>query len=189
MLAGVLTSIAGVPMKRTALAAALASALVLGGCGGADEEDRARESISAYLVEQQEEGQMVRLDEEGADCIADGMVDGIGVDQLREYGLIDEDGEVVEDARTTEMERGDAEVMVDAVFDCTDVMATMQEELATAMGGQTPEVRECLEDALTEDLVREALVENFSGNEQESQEKLMGPLGECVVGGTDVPDS
>jgi hypothetical protein len=176
-------------MKRTALAAALASALVLGGCGGSDEEDRARESISAYLVEQQAEGQMVRLDEEGADCIAGAMVDDIGVDQLQAYGLIDEEGEVVEDARTTEMERGDAEVMVDAVFDCTDVMATMREELATAMGGQTPEVRECLEDALTEDLVRESLVENFSGNEQAAQERLMGPLAACMGGGADRPDS
>jgi hypothetical protein len=176
-------------MKRTALAAALVSVLVLGGCGGGDEEDRATESISAYLLEQQAEGQMVSLDEEGADCIADAMVEGIGVDQLQDYGLIDEDGEVVEDARTTEMEREDAEVMVDAVFDCTDVMATMQEELATAMGGQTPEVRACLEEALTEDLVREALVENFSGNEQEAQEKLMGPLTACMTGGEERPDS
>jgi hypothetical protein len=175
-------------MKRTSLTAALAAALVLGGCG-ADEEERAKESISTYLVDQQAAGQMIRLDEEGADCIADAMVDGIGVEQLQEYGLIDEDGRVVEDAQTTEMNRDDAEVMVDAVFDCTDVMATMEEELATAMGGQAPEVRECLEDALTEDLVREALVENFSGNEQEAQEKLMGPLAECITGGTDLPDS
>jgi hypothetical protein len=175
-------------MKRTALAAAMASVLVLGGCGGS-EEDKAKESISAYLVEQQAEGQMVRLGEEGADCIADDMVEGIGVEQLQEYGLIDENGEVVEDARTTEMDRGDAEVMVDAVFDCTDVMATMEEELATAMGQQSPEVRECLQDALTEDLVREALVANFSGNEQEAQEKLMGPLAACMTGGTDLPDS
>jgi hypothetical protein len=175
-------------MKRTALAAAMASVLVLGGCGGS-EEDTAKESISAYLVEQQAEGQMIRLGEEGADCIADDMVEGIGVEQLQEYGLIDEDGEVVEDARTTEMEREDAEVMVDAVFDCTDVMATMEEELATAMGEQSPEVRECLQDALTEDLVREALVANFSGNEQEAQEKLMGPLAACMTGGTDLPDS
>jgi hypothetical protein len=176
-------------MKRTALAAALASALVLGGCGGADEEDRAKESISVYLVEQQAEGQMVSLDEEGADCIADAMVEGIGVDQLQDYGLVDEDGEVLEDARTTAMEREDAEVMVDAVFDCTDVMTTMEEELATATGGQTPEVRECLQDTLTEDLVREALVENFSGNEQEAQQRLMAPLAECITGGTDLPDS
>lgn len=175
-------------MKRTLLTAALASVLVLSSCGG-NEEEEARTALSEYLVNQQADGQMMRLDEEQADCIAGDMVDGIGVDQLEEYGILDEDGSVDENAETNALSKDDARIMVDAMFDCTDVMATVEEQLAAAAGGQSQEVQECLEEALTEDLVRETLVASFSGNEQEAQQKMTAPLTECVTGGTDLPDN
>lgn len=173
-------------MKRTILSAALASVMLLGGCGGG-EEDEAKTAISDYLMQQQEDAQMIELKEDEADCIAGDMVDGIGVDQLEEYGFLNEDGSINEEAQIPKMSEEDSEVMVDAMFDCTDVMATMRKELGTAMGGQTPEVQQCLEDALTEDMVRAVLVATFSGDQAGAQRELMGPLGACLGGGTDLP--
>jgi hypothetical protein len=173
-------------MKRTVLSALLASVLVLSGCGNS-EEDEAKTAISDYLMQQQENQQMITLKEEEADCISDGMVDGIGVDKLKEYGFLNEDGSVNENAETPDMSQGDAETMVDSMFDCTNVMTTMREELAKSMGDQPAEVKDCIEDALTEDAVRDMLVATFAGNQEEAGKALMGPLMKCATGGTDLP--
>ena len=135
-------------MKRSILPALLAAVLVLSGCG-ASEDDEAKTAISDYLMEQQADDQMITLEQGEADCISEGMVDGIGVDKLKEYGFLKEDGTVNENAETPEMAQGDAETMVDSMFDCTDVMATMQDELAKSMGDQPAEVKDCFEEALT----------------------------------------
>lgn len=173
-------------MKRTVLAVAPVVLLALTGCGGG--EDEAKAAISDYLVTQQEDAQMITLDEGEADCIAGRMVDGIGVEQLQEYGLLADDLTVDPDARTPEMSEGDSETMVDAMFDCTDVMGTMEEELASAMGEQSPQVQECLQQALTEDLVRSVLVSTFSGQQDRAQQQLMEPLGACVSADFGTPD-
>lgn len=168
-------------MKRTILAAVLASGLALTGCSSGGDEEEAKAAISEYLVAQQEDAQMIALEEGEADCIADGMVEGIGVEQLQEYGLLSDDLTVEADAQTPEMSEDDSEVMVDAMFDCTDVMGTMETELASAMGQQSPQVQECLEEALTEDLVRSVLVSTFSAQQDRAQRQLMEPLGACIT--------
>jgi hypothetical protein len=174
-------------MKSTTLSAALVSLLVLSGCG-AGEEDEAKTAISGYLMEQQDQAQMITLKKSEADCIAGDMVDGIGVDSLKEYGFLNEDGTVNKDsAKTPEMSKEDSEVMVDAMFGCTDVMDTMRDELAKAMGSATPEMQDCFEEALSEETVRKVLVATFSGDEQTAQQELMEPLGKCITGGMGLP--
>ena len=176
-------------MKRAALSGGLTLLLLLGACsGGNDEEEKAKSAIAEQLVSQQSEQQMVQLDQEEADCISEGMVDGIGVDQLKEYGFLNEDGSVDEDATTSAMSEKDADTLVDSMFECTDVMATMQKELASTMGQQTPEMRACFEEALTEKRVRQLLRASFTG-EQEANQELMAPLMECAMlgGGTPQP--
>jgi hypothetical protein len=183
----------GVPMPRTTRTAApvltvlTVLAVLLGGCAGGGQEAEARTAISDYLMAQQDDGRMLPLEREEADCIAGDMVDGIGVDGLQEYGLLDEDGSVDEQARAPEMSQEDSQAMVDAMFDCTDVVQAMRDQLATAAGGQAPEVQKCLDGALTEQLVRDVLASTFSGDAAEAQRQLMGPLGGCLTGGTDVP--
>ncbi len=174
-------------MNRTILVSVLASLLVLGACSGTGEEDEAKTAISGYLMQQQKDKQMITLDKGEADCIAGGMVDGIGVDQLQEYGFLTEDGTVDKNAKTPDMSEKDSEVMVDAMFDCTDVMDTMRSQLAGAMGSATPEMQQCFEDALSEEMVRGVLVATFSGDQEKAQRELMGPLGDCLTAGSGAP--
>lgn len=169
-------------MKHLALSLVLGSALVLGGCGGG-EESQAKEEISTYLMAQQEDDQMIALEQGEADCISGDMVDGIGVDKLKEYDFLNEDGTVNEDATAPEMSDEDATTMVDAMFDCTDVMDAMQNELADSMGEQPPAVKKCFDEALTEDRVRGLLVATFSGNQEAAGQELTGPLMECAMKG------
>ncbi|HEX6247750.1 MAG TPA: hypothetical protein VFZ64_07770 [Nocardioidaceae bacterium] len=169
-------------MNRSLLSVAAACALLLSACSGDGEEAEAKEAIAVHLMDQQEDAQMLALEQDEADCIADGMVDGIGVDQLKEYGFLNEDGSVNKESETPEMSQGDAEVMVDSMFDCTDVMATMKEEMSSTLGQQPAETQKCFEDALTEDVVRGVLVATFTGEEQKAQQELMEPFGACMTG-------
>lgn len=169
-------------LRRTMTALVVASALTLAGCG-AGEDERATESISAYLMDQQEsQGEFLDLEQGDADCIAEGMVDGVGVEKLQEYGLLTEDGTVAEDTTATDMSLEDAETTADAMFDCTDVMSTMRDQLAASMGEQPAEVQECFDEALTEEAVRGILVAGLTGNQDEAGQELMAPLMECAVG-------
>ncbi len=175
-------------MKRSILAALVASVLVLSGCGS-NEDEEAKTAISDYLMEQQANQQMISLKDKEADCISDGMVDGIGVDKLKEYGFLNEDGSVNKDAKTPEMSKGDAKVMVDSMFDCTDVMKTMQAELAKSMGDQPPAVKKCFDEELTEDAVRGMLEATFAGDQEQAGQELMGPLMKCATGASGLPSN
>lgn len=174
-------------MKRAVWSVALVALLALGGCGSSEDE-QATQAIADYLVEQQKDDQMIALEESEADCIAGDMVDGIGVDKLEEYGFLTEEGTVNENATAPEMSRDDAETMVDSMFGCTEVMDTMENELARSMGEQTAETRKCFAEALTEEAVRGLLVATFSGDDEQAGKELMGPLMKCAMGGTDLPD-
>jgi len=172
-------------MKRVVLSGVLTSLLVLGACG-ASEDEEAKESISKHLMKQDDGEEIFKLDKDEADCISEEMVDGIGVDQLKEYGFLTEDGSVNQDMTTTEMKKGDADTMADAMFDCADVMAAMKKELAASMEGQDPKVKECFDEALTEKAVRGMLVSSFAGEEEKAGEELSGAVMKCALGGTDL---
>lgn|SRR5512139_2116972 len=175
-------------MKRSILSALLASVLVLSGCGSSEDEE-AKTAISDYLMKQQANRQMIQLKEKEADCISDGMVDGIGVDQLKEYGFLNEDGSVNKDAKTPKMSAEDSKTMVNSMFDCTDVMATMKAELAKSMGDQPAEVKECFDKELTEGAVRGMLEATFAGDQQKAGQELMGPLMKCATGASGLPSN
>ena len=173
-------------MKRTILAAVLASALVLTGCGN-NEDEQAKTAISKYLVEQQSDAQVVTLKKKDADCISDGMVEGIGVDQLKKYGFLNEDGTVNKDAKSLKMSKEDSKTMVDSMFDCTDVMATVKDRLASQMGTQSAEVKKCVDDAVTEKAVRAMLEASFAGDQATASKALIEPLTKCAMAGQPTP--
>lgn len=176
-------------MKRTLLSAALATLLVLTACGGGGEDEEAKSAISDYLMQQQADEQMIELEKKDADCISEDMVDGIGVEKLKEYGFLNDDGTVNENAETPEMAKEDAEVLVDSMFDCTEVMSTIADELSSSMGDQSAEVKKCFEDALTEESVRGMLVGTFSGDKNAGQQ-LIEPLTKCALGGgMEIPEN
>lgn len=174
-------------MKRAILSALLATGLLLAGCGNSEDE-QAKSALSDYLVKQQDgQQQMLQLKPEEADCMANGMVDGIGVDQLKEYGLLKDDGTVDEKAKTPKMSEEDSKAMADAMFDCTDVMKTMREQLAKSLGNQPAAVKECFDKNLSEDSVRAMLEASFAGDQQKASQSLLGPLMECTTKGSQQP--
>lgn len=172
-------------MKKTVLALTIAFMLALTGCGGggggaSSEDSKAADNISDFLVEQEEGQGVVDVPREDADCIADGMVDEIGVDQLEEYGFLEGDGKVAGDLDGMKMSTEDAEAMTNTMFDCTDVMAMMKESMAAQMGGQDPALEKCIDEVFTEDRTKALLTGLFSGKEAEVGKELQAPMMECA---------
>src|SRR5687768_5668434 len=107
-------------MKNT-VAVLCAALMTLSACGNGD-DDKARENIkTAVLEEETDLTGGAKPTEEQADCIADGMVDDVGVETLQEYELLDDNLEINEEADPTDMEEGDADALAEVFVDCIDV--------------------------------------------------------------------
>ena len=73
-------------MKTRALAASAAVLLMLTACGGGGDEQKAKDAIAKELMSSSSSD--FSFEQKDADCVAEGMVDKIGVDQLVEYGIL-----------------------------------------------------------------------------------------------------
>ena len=67
----------------------------------------------------------VAYSEEEATCIAQAVVDGVGEDALREYGIVTADGTIAEQMDDVEFSEGDAQTIADGIVDCSDLLETM----------------------------------------------------------------
>ncbi|HSE08136.1 MAG TPA: hypothetical protein VLB29_05680 [Nocardioidaceae bacterium] len=174
-------------MKRTVLPALLASVLVLSGCGNSG-DDEAKTAISDYFSQQQGGQQGSSLKEGQADCVAGQMVDDIGVDQLKEYKVLNDDGSFNEKIQGFEMSQEDAEVMANAFLTCTDTLDQMRSQIESAPQASSPEAKKCFDELLNEENIRSMMVASFSGDQEkaaEFQQELMG----CAAAGMPSPDS
>jgi hypothetical protein len=169
-------------MRRTLAVTAIAAlALSLTACGGSEDDETAAKAISDSIMREQEgaAADVFAMKRSEADCIGDGFVEEIGVDQLQEYGFISEDLKA-EPMTSVSMETADAEAATGVLFDCADVTALMSEALAA--GQQVDEkTQKCLEDVLTEEKLRTMFTLMFSGKQDEANQEVVRPLKECAA--------
>ena len=189
-------------MKKVAVALC-AAMFVLTGCGGGDdggeggdsgdagasqedsETTEAKENIKTSLQEQGTEAfGGVSLSDEQAGCMADGLVDGVGVEKLQEYKLVDADLQwTAGDGPATDLAAGDADAVAGVVTDCIDFQEVFEEQINSESETQlTQEQADCLGDALTDDVVRDALSAQLQGQSGDPTEELTGALMGCVMG-------
>ena len=174
-------------MRKARTAAVLTALLVgigplLSACGNDDED--ATQNISDFLVKANESPRLASpffaIKRKDADCIAEGMVEKIGTDQLKEYGLLNKDLEV-ENVTRVKMSNGDAEATTNVVFDCTDVV-TMERKAATASGQVPKSMEPCMDKVLTEDNLRGMFVQVFQGDQDAANRELVRPMLKCALG-------
>ena len=114
-----------------------------------------------------------------ADCIGEGFVGEIGVDQLQEYGFLTEDLKA-EPMTSVTMDTADAEAATGVLFDCADVPALMSQAMAS---GQQVDAKtqKCLDEVLTEDKLRTMFTLMFSGKQDEASQEVIAPMMECAA--------
>ena len=168
-------------MKKTnavLAGSALALSLVLTGCGGGDEK-KASEAIAASMMESNDE--TFKVEQKQADCVGDGFVDKIGVDKLKEYGILTDDLSAKDAGLSGDlsMEAGDADEAADVVVGCVDATKLMADQMA-AGGELTQEQQDCVSDALDDDAMKKMFSLIFQGKEQEAGQDLMEPVLACM---------
>lgn len=166
-------------MKTRALlvAGGLALALSLTACGQ-DDDAEAAEAISANMMQESDDG--FTVDQGQADCVGEGMVEEIGVDQLQEYGMLTDDLQVNDSLGEVTMEETDADSAAEVVVGCVDAQAMLAEQLS-ADGTLTEQQQQCISEALDDDAVTMMFSLIFQGKEDEATSDLMGPLMSCML--------
>lgn len=154
----------------------LALSLSLTACGG-DDDARAAEAISASMLAESDDE--FAVDEQQADCVGEGMVDRIGVDQLQEYGMLTEDLEVEDSVGEVTMSEEDADSAAEVFVGCVDTQELFAQELG-ADEELTAEQQECVGEVMDEDAMTELFSMIFQGREDEAMNDLLGPLMACL---------
>lgn len=167
-------------MKVRALlvAGGLALSLSLAACGE-DDEAKAAEAISASMMEESDEE--FPVDQEQADCVGEGLVDRIGVDQLQEYGMLTDDLEANDSVGEVTMEEADADGAADVFVGCVDAQALLIEQMGQD-GSFTEEQQDCVAEAFDDATLTDMFSLLFQGKQDEATSGLMDPMFACMTG-------
>jgi len=165
---------------RAAVLVTVVLLLGLTSCGGDDAE--AASAISGSVMKAQQSpssvvGQLLRLDRAGADCLGKGLVDKIGVDQLKAYHLLTTDLHPT-DVETVSMSKGDAEATTAVLFGCTDVSAMIRRILGRAKAPTA--VKTCVSTALDDRTLRSMFTALFRGEEEQAKTDLVRKTSTCA---------
>ncbi len=183
-------------MKKT-VAVLCAAMFALTACGGGDEptaEERlagqesaeAKKNIKASLLEGDAALAGAKVTDKQAGCVSDGMVDGVGVEKLQEYKLLDDQLKINKDAQPSDMETADAEALAAVFVDCVDMEEMFEQQFATGAAADqlTKKQQTCLKDAVDSEVIEKALADTFQGKEANPAGELQGDLMACVTGGS-----
>jgi hypothetical protein len=174
-------------MHRALPAAALA-ALLLGvsGCAGGDGGDTdatASKAIADSIMKSGDSSaKLLSMKREDADCIGKGLVDKVGTEKLRKYGLLTKDNTSKNAINDVSMSPEDAKATTTVLFGCTDVEAMMNSAISQS-GNLSKKIKACVTRTLTEDTLRPVFDQMFQGNPDEASKALTGPISKCAVPG------
>jgi hypothetical protein len=160
-----------------------AALLTLSACGNGD-DDKAKENIKANILKD-DSGTVAgaKPTEKQAGCMADGMVDEVGVEKLQKYKLLDKDLKIIEDADPQDMDEDDADALAGVIVDCVDMGALIQKQIDDSSEADiTDEQKSCISDAIDEDTIQDGLSASFQGKTEdnpmmEMQSKMMQCVG------------
>jgi hypothetical protein len=164
-------------MKKLLVASAVAAmSFGLTACGG--QEDEAKTSLSESFQKQDLGGMTV--EEEQADCMAGDIVDGVGVDQLKEYDILDDEGKVNEDLENAELNEEDADTVSAALVDCIGAETIVEEQVIQE--GMTKPQQECVKETMDEDRLKDLISVGFQGGDasNEAVQKLQEDMTACM---------
>lgn len=169
-----------------ATAALVLAACSSGGGGGASVSDEGRpyaEALAASMKNNDEDE--IQLTDDQADCLAGRMVNTIGVDEFEKAGV--EPDELRQDDSPLEgidLNEKQANAIYEAFGNCgVDLRAQMMQSFADE--DVSPEVAECLDNALTDDVLRTIMIAALQDIDEESPEAMaaIGPLMGCMFMG------
>lgn len=162
---------------RRILAAVVVGALCLtaGACGQTEE---ATASLSRSF-EKEDLGD-TDVSREQADCMAETIVDGVGVDQLKEYGVLDDDATVNDNLADTELEQDDADTVAGALVDCIGAEEIVKAQML--QDRMTKAQRSCIVEAVGAEQLKALISTGFQSGEPDAdaQDQMQQDMDACM---------
>ncbi len=169
--------------KRSAALGALA-VLLLSACGSTDAgAAKASTNLRAEIVANSSVGGATSVTDEQAGCIADGMVERVGVGTLQDYEILDDSLSVDQGIEDVQMSAADADRVADVFLSCVDVEALVEKQFAAGGTAAALSARQqrCVSDAVTDDVIRVILAAGFQGKRNDAYDRLQEEITECAV--------
>lgn len=172
-------------MKKTLKLVAALTAVVMmaGACGDDDGGGGGSASADSPLVQaivddmMADEGAMTS-DRGEAECFVGGVVGGVGEDRLTELGVTESNVPALDEIEWTQ---GEAESIVDSMFDCIDMGESFMSEME--FGDLDDAQTECVQGVFTEDVLKDFFVASLTNDEEAGSGimALFGELAECGI--------
>ena len=163
-------------MRVRTIGAVAALLLVVAGCGTSDNE--AKKAIADSIMKASDSGLAVKQSE--ADCIAGGFVDDIGVDKLKKYGILTEDGKTDESLSDVKMSADDADAAASAFVDCVDVQELLNDQMQ--LDSMDAATAACVKEAFSDDVMHDVLAATFQGEDPSTAAPdMVTKLQECMT--------
>ena len=154
-------------------------ALVAAGCGNSD-EDTAKKSLAKSF--ESSANTQFKLTSKQANCVADNMVDKVGLSDLKKAGVVDKNNKAANTNITSmKMSKSDADAAADSIVNCTNASELMVKSLQSSAGVDSQTVA-CMKKALTKSVVKEMFSDLFQGDTAAAQNALKTPLTKCATG-------
>jgi hypothetical protein len=173
-------------MARTlAVLVAGAGVVLVSACGDDDDDGEVSEGAQPYvdaMIESFDDAppDELQIDREQAQCLAPRWVEAIGVDRLKAAGIEPQDFSEQGDVDLTKvgLSEDDGNAMYDAFGECDIDVETVFVESFSAERDVSEEDKDCLADAMSDDLLRRIMVTTFVEGEDalNQDEELSGEL-------------
>lgn len=173
--------------RFVAFALAATVPLSLAACGGNADADHAKASLKAMLIKDQKtDSATPRMTDDQSGCIANTVVDKIGVKQLRVDGMIDKKNDAVQNGLgNAKLSASDASNLVNAMFDCTNggaaIIASLKKEIHSSATGAPATALACIDAKITASFTKDLMKAIFAKDNAKAQ-ALQTSLASCVTG-------
>lgn len=165
---------------RNRTAAIVLAAIVpfaLAACGNSD-ATHAKASLKATLLSNANASGSHNLSDAQATCLADGVVNTIGVKQLQADKILDAKANAIEHSlNNNTLPQADATKFADTYLGCTDHGAAATAALKSALeAGATDTTKTCIESKVTAAVVRDFMIAGFTGGNSASTAVLQNAV-------------
>jgi hypothetical protein len=177
-------------------AALLLSSPFLAACGGSEGESKEAKPYVDAMVASMTEDEDAPFNEEEARCFSEKMIDVVGLKKFEDAGTPEEfkSGDDSLDFESLKLDRKQGEEIYDNFDKCG---VDMRDELLKEMSADEEydaETKKCLEEGLTDDVVKDFFVstmvegEDSLDSEDGPGAELMSTMMECMMAGMDIEE-
>lgn len=170
--------------RMCALACALALALSISSCSDSSDEERAAAALRADMVANagMTTGRAVNAGQ--TICVAEAIVEQIGVEGLQEYNLLTEDLRADESIEGVQLSKKDARALAQVFTDCMDVERLMERQIIRELdlpARQQRRAARCVRQGVTADQVTRTMALEFQGADDNPVfKRLRADLRSCL---------